>query len=97
MKINKIYIPIYTAIILVVGVLIEVNQLYQIIGLSFNQSSPSQAKLNRLIDLINYEYVDSVNNDSIVDLAVSGILSHLDPHSTYIDNQNIEAVSDHAW
>ena len=63
--------------------------------LSFNQSSPSQAKLNRLIDLINYEYVDSVNSDSIVDLAVSGSISFLDPHSTYIDNQNIEAVSDH--
>ena len=96
MKINKIYIPIYTATILIVGILIGSKLNYTKSSvLSFNQSSPSQAKLNRLIDLINYEYVDSVNSDSIVDLAVSGILSHLDPHSTYIDNQNIEAVSDH--
>lgn len=96
MKINKIYIPIYVALILITGILIGSKLNYTKTSvLSFNQSSPSQAKLNRLIDLINYEYVDTVNSDSIVDLAVAGILSHLDPHSTYIDNQNIESVSNH--
>jgi len=41
-------------------------------------------KLNRLIDYIDYEYVDQVNTDSIVDVTVNGILENLDPHSVYI-------------
>lgn len=41
-------------------------------------------KLNRLIDYIDYEYVDAVNTDSIVDVTVNGILENLDPHSVYI-------------
>ena len=41
-------------------------------------------KLNTLLDLIETEYVDQVDTDSIVDDAVNAILAHLDPHSTYI-------------
>ncbi|GAA4938675.1 S41 family peptidase [Algibacter agarivorans] len=41
-------------------------------------------KLNRLIDYIEYDYVDEINTDSIVDITVNGILEHLDPHSVYI-------------
>lgn len=44
----------------------------------------SKTKLNKLIDFINTEYVDSVNTDSIVNLTVDNILSKLDPHSVYI-------------
>ena len=51
-------------------------------------------KLNRLIDYIDYEYVDEVNTDSIVDVAVNNILKKLDPHSVYISKQEINAVSE---
>jgi carboxyl-terminal processing protease len=44
----------------------------------------SQAKLNRLINFIDSEYVDDVNSDSIVDLTVNSILEKLDPHSIYL-------------
>lgn len=51
-------------------------------------------KLNRLIDYIDYEYVDDVNTDSIVDLTVNNILDKLDPHSVYIPKDNMEKVSE---
>ncbi len=51
-------------------------------------------KLNRLIDYIDYEYVDDVNTDSIVDVAVNNILDKLDPHSVYIPKQDMEKVSE---
>lgn len=47
-------------------------------------TSSKKDKLNRLIDYIDYEYVDKVNTDSIVDVTVNGILENLDPHSVYI-------------
>lgn len=49
-----------------------------------SSKNASQAKLNRLINFIDNEYVDDVNTDSIVDLTVSSILENLDPHSIYI-------------
>ncbi|MFI2741837.1 S41 family peptidase [Zhouia sp. PK063] len=51
-------------------------------------------KLDRLIDYIDNEYVDSVNTDSIVDVTVNDILSKLDPHSVYIPKEQAEAVAE---
>lgn len=51
-------------------------------------------KLNRLIDYIDYEYVDDVNTDSIVDVTVNSILEKLDPHSVYIPEQEMTRVSE---
>jgi carboxyl-terminal processing protease len=51
-------------------------------------------KLNRLIDYIDYEYVDEVNTDSIVDVTVNSILEKLDPHSVYISEKDMSRVSE---
>ena len=51
-------------------------------------------KLNRLIDYIDYEYVDEINTDSIVDVTVNNILNKLDPHSVYIPKKDMTAVSE---
>lgn len=51
-------------------------------------------KLNRLIDYIDYEYVDDINTDSIVDVTVNSILEKLDPHSVYISEEDMARVSE---
>lgn len=51
-------------------------------------------KLNRLIDYIDYEYVDDINTDSIVDVTVNNILEKLDPHSVYISKDEMNKVSE---
>ena len=51
-------------------------------------------KLNRLIDYIDYEYVDDIDTDSIVDVTVNNILEKLDPHSVYIPKQEMAEVSE---
>lgn len=51
-------------------------------------------KLNRLIDYIDYEYVDEINTDSIVDITVNDILEKLDPHSVYIPKKEMAKVSE---
>lgn len=57
-------------------------------------SNPKKEKLNRLIDYIDYEYVDHVNTDSIVDVTVNSILKNLDPHSVYISQQEYASVTE---
>lgn len=51
---------------------------------SLSKDSARKAKIERLIDFINEEYVDDVDSDSIVDMTVNSILSNLDPHSIYL-------------
>lgn len=57
-------------------------------------SNSKKDKINRLIDYIDYEYVDKINTDSIVDVTVNSILSNLDPHSTYIPKKDLQKVTD---
>src|SRR5690554_57781 len=62
-------------------------------GASFSVKEQSgRIKLNKLIDLIEDEYVDNVNTDSIIDRAVNNILAQLDPHSIYISRSEFEDV-----
>ncbi len=51
---------------------------------TISKDNARKAKIERLIDFINEEYVDDVNSDSIVDMTVNSILSNLDPHSVYL-------------
>ena len=51
---------------------------------SLSKANARKAKIDKLIDFIDDEYVDHVNSDSIVDLTVNSILANLDPHSVYI-------------
>lgn len=69
--------------------------------LNFNDSpeklfttNSKKDKLNRLIDYIDYEYVDDINTDSIVDVTVNNILNKLDPHSVYIPKSEMKKVSE---
>lgn len=57
-------------------------------------SSKSNKKLERLISYLENDYVDEVNTDSIVDVAIGNILSDLDPHSTYIGTHEIEEATE---
>jgi len=47
-----------------------------------------------LIDYIDYEYVDQIDTDSIVDVTVNNILNKLDPHSVYIPKQEMNKVAE---
>lgn len=77
-------IPFFIGIALAVGVLLGSKLNFSDGGERIFATNSKKDKLNRLIDYIDYEYVDQVNTDSIVDVTVNGILETLDPHSVYI-------------
>jgi len=51
-------------------------------------------RLEQIVDLIKEKYVDSVNTDLLYEDAVNGILSHLDPHTTYITPGEMQGVTE---
>ncbi|MBZ4044717.1 S41 family peptidase [Flavobacterium hibisci] len=83
MKFNSKYLPIVIGAAFALGTVLGslMNAPVEDTLLAKNYS---KTKLNKLIDFINNEYVDSVDTDSIVNLTVDNILSKLDPHSVYI-------------
>ena len=94
MKMKKKYWPLILGSAIAVGIFIGGK-------LNFNDSSDrlftsnsKKDKLNRLIDYIDYEYVDDVNTDSIVDVTVNEILENLDPHSVYIPKDDMQEVTE---
>ena len=83
MKPNPKYFPILFFATLAFGILL--GALLDFPSQSnLSSSNNHRDKLNRLINFIDNEYVDDVNTDSIVDLAVTNILEKLDPHSVYV-------------
>ena len=91
---NKKYIPLVIGIAIAAGVLIGVKLNFTDTSDRLFTSNSKKDKLNRLIDYIDYEYVDNVNTDSIVDVTVNGILEKLDPHSTYIPKKDLQRVTE---
>jgi carboxyl-terminal processing protease len=93
MKSKSIYTPILLAAVLVAGIFIGAKLNFPISKASFSKND-SRSKINKLIELIDTEYVDAVNTDSIVDLTLTNILDQLDPHSVYVPPSEQVAIAE---
>jgi len=90
MGIQKKYLPLLISVAIATGVFIGSKLNFHDTNEKIFATNSKKDKLNRLIDYIDYEYVDQVNTDSIVDVTVNGILENLDPHSVYIPVDDYE-------
>ena len=88
----KKYIPLLLGIAAAFGVLLGSQLHFYDDSDKLFISDSKKDKINRLIDYIDYEYVEDVNTDSIVDVTVNGILENLDPHTTYIPQSEMQRV-----
>ena len=48
-------------------------------------------KLNLVLDIVEKNYVDTLNREGMTDAAIVAALSRLDPHSVYLPPQQLEA------
>jgi carboxyl-terminal processing protease len=94
MNVEKKYIPLIIGVALAIGVFIGGKLNFRDSPDRLFSSNSKKDKLNRLIDYIDYEYVDDINTDSIVDVTVNGILEKLDPHSVYIPKSQMQQVAE---
>lgn len=88
---RTILFPIYISLAVVLGVIIGARLNFPS---QLTTNTAKHQKLFRLLDILDREYLEGVNTDSIVDLAVQSILNTLDPHSTYITAENYSEASD---
>lgn len=51
-------------------------------------------KFNSILEIIEDNYVDTIDHDLLVESAIDGMIEKLDPHSAYIPPQNLDAVNE---
>lgn len=91
---NKNNLPIYLSLATIFGILIGVFFSGSSNSLSLTGKANSEAKIKRLIDYIERDYVDDVNTDALLDDAITQMLGKLDPHSVYIPKENLQQVTE---
>lgn len=94
MQYQKKYLPLIVGAAIAVGILVGGKLNFRDTPEKLFTKNSSKDKLNRLIDFIEYDYVEEINTDSIVDVTVNGILDNLDPHSVYIPKEALESVTE---
>ena len=87
------FTPLIIAISVVAGILIGTFYAKHFAGNRLGIINGSSNKLNALLRVVDDQYVDSVNMTDLVEKAMPQILAELDPHSTYIPAQKLEAVN----
>ena len=82
------------ALCVVIGILIGTFYANHFSGNRLNIINSGSNRLSNLLHIIDDQYVDKVNIDSLVDMAIPQILSDLDPHSAYISAKDAQSEND---
>ena len=88
------FMPLLMALCVVIGIVIGSFYANHFGGNRLTVINNGSNRLNNLLRIIDDQYVDKVNIDSLVDKAIPVILSELDPHSVYISAKDVQAATD---
>ncbi len=68
--------------------------LFSFKSISQNRLNPDALKVTRAMQLIDNLYVDDVDRAKLSESAIKAMLSELDPHSSYLDKDEVEAMNE---
>ena len=92
-KSNRL-MPLLMALCVVTGIVIGTFYANHFSGNRLNIINSGSNRLNNLLHIIDDQYVDKVDIDSLVDMAIPQILADLDPHSVYISAKDVQKATD---
>ena len=84
------FIPLYVSLGILLGVLIGSFYANMYSRKSLNVMNSTGNKLYDILYSIDDQYVDTIHIDEIVEQAIPEILRGLDPHSIYLDQEQVE-------
>lgn len=93
---KNVFLPIILSLVLIAGIglgYLLSNKTQSSSVLSHN-SDKGNAKINSLLEYIQYQYVDTINNNALVEKTVTSMLESLDPHSSYIPASEFASVNE---
>jgi carboxyl-terminal processing protease len=86
---RSFFIPVMLGLALVIGVFIGKYLLSENVMPQHSNTRLRNDKLNTILNIIESNYVDSVNRNDLVETAIPAILRKLDPHSVYIPAKDL--------
>ncbi len=92
-KSNRL-MPLLMALCVVIGIVVGTFYANHFSGNRLNIINSGSNRINNLLHIIDDQYVDKVNIDSLVDMAIPQILSDLDPHSVYFSAKEMQQTTD---
>ncbi len=88
------FMPLWLALCMVLGIMIGTFYANHFSGNRLTVINNGSNRLNNLLRIIDDQYVDKVNIDSLVEKAIPQILAELDPHSVYISAKDVQQATD---
>jgi carboxyl-terminal processing protease len=88
------WMPLILAITLIFGVWLGIKLQNRKLAAILPTQINSKSKLDRVIDLIEGNYVDTVNTKKIIEDVIPEVLKQLDPHTTYIAAKEMQGVTE---
>lgn len=85
---QAIFLPVCALLILALGYLVGRH------GAMQDSRYVGNDKMNQALQLIREQYVDSVSEDELMDMALAALFESLDPHSEYIPKADLQAVNE---
>ena len=90
------YLPLWFAVVLVIGVFIGRDLAPSQKGASLF-SSKKKSAANKFVETLNFleeQYVDTINQKALVEEAITAVLRKLDPHSFYIPVEDLKGINE---
>ncbi len=95
---KKIISPLIYGVLIAIGILIGTSLNSSFSGSkNYFLNTKSNSGFNKINDVVSYisqEYVDTVNQQKLIDNSIEKILENLDPHSSYIPANDMQAVNE---
>ncbi len=93
---KKLMMPLLFSILIIAGMFIgaKLTPVNRMFSGSMSASIYNYNKIQDIIYLLEKEYVDPVDQNGLVDMAIQGMLQQLDPHSVYITAEQMASVNE---
>lgn len=91
---KRIISPFTAALLVAIGLLLGIFMGQRNSQLRLFPVSSHQSKVDEIMEQIKANYIEEVNTDSLLDIALSDVMKSLDPHSSYIPAQKLSAVNE---
>jgi carboxyl-terminal processing protease len=91
---RTVFLPLILAITLVAGIMIGKFLPWGEESLRQSNVRSRNDKLNSILNIIESNYVDSVNRNDLIETAIPAMLKKLDPHSVYIPAKDLARANE---
>jgi len=90
----QVWLPLMFSVVMIIGMYLGFTLRGNTAGAGVFLRNNGNSTVEEVLNLVRTKYVDDVKTDSLGDLAIDNILSHLDPHTVYIPPKDLAYVNE---